>query len=296
MIAGAILWLMLGATPPISLGVEAPEALGCPTIADLQDRVRATLGQDPFDDAASRRMTVVVSTEGSGLRADLRLREGERLVGERTLRAPSPACDDLFAAVALNLVLLAEPARALEPAPAPEPTRAPPPRPRPPEQAPIGLETWAGVGASLGVSPGIAPVITVGAGYERPTWSVGLETRYDLPRDRDFGGGAVRADLLGGAALGCLRWLRFGACASVAAGAQRTAGDGFEQVRHTRTPFVAAGVRGTVAWQLAPGWRLRVWGDGWAPLSRTTLRIDGEIAWESPPVAGDLGLSVGRGF
>ena len=92
----AALWaLMLGVAPPIGLSVEAPATLGCPPVDDLRAQVRATLGRDPFDEAAARRMTVVVRTEGRGLRADLRLREAERLIGERTLRAPSPACDEL---------------------------------------------------------------------------------------------------------------------------------------------------------------------------------------------------------
>lgn len=299
-----VLGALLGApAPPLALEIDAAPDLGCPPPDALRGRVAKLLGRDPFAADAARRMRVGVAPEGVGLRADLRLLDGVTPVGERTLRVPVRDCAELFGAVALNLVLLAEPARAL--APPPEPTPTPPPEGDPPGSSPqpparpdvdTGLEAWSGLGLGLGAVPFPTAALGLGLAWRAPRWTAGLELHYQPPTDRDFRSGEVHADLLAGAVTGCLRWRRFAGCGLVLAGDQRAGSEGFERTGDVRTPFVAAGARGAVEWAPWPAWRLRVQGDLWGALSQTTLRIDGDVAWSSPPVGGGVSLAVGRIF
>lgn len=298
--AGLSVVLALGAllgapAPPLALEIDAAPDLGCPPPDALRGRVAELLGRDPFAPDAARRMRVAVASEGAGLRADLRLLDGVTPVGERTLRVPVRDCGELYGAVALNLVLLAEPARALA-LPAEPPTAPAPPRPPGPPDVDRGLEAWLGLGLGLGAVPFPTSAFGIGLAWRADRFTAGLELHYQPPTTRDFRGGAVRADLLAGAVTGCLRWRRFAGCGLVLVGDQRAGSEGFERTDEVRTPFAAAGARGAVEWTPGPAWRLRVQGDLWGALSQTTLRIDGDVAWSSPPVGGGVSLAIGRVF
>lgn len=300
--------LLATPAPPLALEVDAAPEVGCPPASALRAQVAQTLGRDPFAADARRRMRVRVAPEGPGLRADLRLLDARTPVGERTLRVPVRDCAELFGAVALNLVLLAEPARALAPPPADEapppeapppeapPKAAPPPAPTPPPDADRGLEAWLGLGLGLGAVPFPTAAFGLGLAWRAEAWTAGLEVHYQPPTRRDFRDGEVQADLIAGGLTGCLRWRRFAGCGLALAGDQRAGSAGFERTGDVRTPFVALGARGAVEWATWPAWRLRVQGDLWGALSRTTLRIDGDVAWSSPPVGGGVSLAVGRLF
>ncbi len=297
--------LLAAPGPPLALEITAPPDAGCPPTSALRARVAASLGRDPFAPDAPRRMRVRVIPEGEGLRADLRLTDAASPVGERTLRVPVRDCAELFGAVALNLVLLAEPARALAPPP-PEPAldappaADPPPTPDPPTSprpdVDRGAEAWLSLGLGLGAVPFPTAAFGLGLGWRADAWTAGLELHYQPPTRRDFREGEVQADLLAGGLTGCLRWRRFAGCGLVLAGDQRAGSAGFARTGDVRTPFLAAGARGAVEWAPWPAWRLRVQGDLWGAVSQTTLRIDGDVAWSNPPVGGGVSLAVGRVF
>ncbi len=173
------------------------------------------------------------------------------------------------------------------PADKPPPPGAPGPEARPP--TPLLFAAGAGILGAAGAAPEVSFGLVLGVEVGRPSWSVGVEGRADLPASAGLaGGGAVSTALLQGKLLPCLRWSPVFACAALSAGALSGASSGVARPAHVTTPYVSAGLRGGADLPLTSRLRLRGQLDLDAPLTRTTLRVDGAPVWTTPPLSGAL--------
>ncbi|MCB9543504.1 MAG: hypothetical protein H6703_13785 [Myxococcales bacterium] len=128
----------------------------------------------------------------------------------------------------------------------------------------------------------------------RGRWfGAGAELRGVWPSSAAFGGGEVRAGLLGMGLRGCGYGGRFGGCAVALGGWQRSSGAGFARNAALDAPYLAVGGRVMVAFAVGDGWWLRPVVEVVAPLTATRLTVGGATAWETPAVNGALGLEVG---
>lgn len=208
-------------------GVES-----CPDEHALKAMVRASLGRDPFGDEAVRSIEAWISSIEGGLEARIVVREGGEVTGERTLSDPDPGCEELARAVALAISVAIDPLifrRRIDPpvtssvaAPVPP---APPPS-VPPEIAPAtevrSTEIRAGFGvhAGYGTVPSLTGSLRLGGRLGWPSFTLGVELRFDLPRDvRVAGRNDVSVWLAAASALACYRYEWFSACGVGAAGA-----------------------------------------------------------------------------
>ncbi len=278
-------------------------ARGCPSSAELRAAVAGRLGYDPFAGDAPERIEVTIAGSPEGLSANVEAIDAKGASrGARTLRSASRDCTELTNALTLAISIAIDPValtRAAEPA-APIPAaptvvvvQAPEP-PKPPERPPT--PTWfeaslVAVGAieaapqpSLGVAAGVA--------LRRPRWSLGLEGRADLPTGLGYEGGSVDAYLLFGTIVPCWRPGIFGLCLLGSAGAEQGSAQGLPAIAHPSAPYVAAGARAFVDWQLARVLALTAQLDMLAPLVTTTLDVSGQPVWTTPPLTAGLALGV----
>ncbi len=165
----------------------------------------------------------------------------------------------------------------------------PPAVPAAETRPPLLFAAGAGVLGAAGAAPDVSFGLLLGVEVGRPSWSVGLEGRADLPASaRLAGGGAVSTSLLQARILPCLRWSPLFACAALAGGALSGASVGVARPAHVTTPYVSAGLRGGAELALTRRFRLRGQLDLDAPLTRTTLRVNGAPVWTTPPLSGAL--------
>jgi hypothetical protein len=138
---------------------RAASASECPDRAELERRVRETLGRDPFAAPHEFAIEGTVSREAGELVATLVLRAGGEIIGERTLHGAG-ACDRFAPAVELALLLAID--ELLPEAPPEEPAArasapAVPPGPRIEGSAAIAFPI------SIGVLP--RPAVGIGLGF-----------------------------------------------------------------------------------------------------------------------------------
>ena len=190
----------------------------CPEETTFRRLVALRLGVDPFVArglAAER--TLVVAIVGPPRTVTVTLVDAAgRALGERVIREPPPACEELVAnaafaaSVAIDPTVLTRrggetgqgrepdvapplPARALVPSPAP-PAEKPAATPSSPDGAPALSNAEApsfvpsigiGAGVSVGVLPSAAFGLTLGGSLRRGHVSAGVEGHFDLPNDAD---------------------------------------------------------------------------------------------------------------
>jgi hypothetical protein len=155
---------------------RAASASECPDRAELERRVRETLGRDPFAAPHEFAIEGTVSREAGELVATLVLRAGGEIIGERTLHGAGD-CDRFAPAVELALLLAIdellpeappeEPA-ARASAPAVPPVVEPPPiveSPAPRARSGPRIEGSAAIAfpVSIGVLP--RPAVGIGLGF-----------------------------------------------------------------------------------------------------------------------------------
>lgn len=299
----------------VSRGVGAER---CPDGELLREAVRGRLGHDPFVEPASSRVELAFVRHGRWLVAELRVGELDGPPSPpRALRTRDRSCEALGASAALALSLAIE---ALPPS-APAPVEAPAPQPLPAPEAPVTpVVAPAPVAPPLAPPPPpLAPVTPPERGWEvsadalmgvnlAPSLAFGarvnVEWRFAFGRitagvlafapvalrERD---GSVRVSTYLATAGACVGASFVSGCLVVAGGAMR--GEGFDVgVSHDAvTPFFLAGIRGTLESPRLGPFRARLTAELLAPMTPTTHLIDRQTVWETPAVAGTVGIGVG---
>ena len=190
------------ALEPVRLSwVRSAGAESCPGPHAIEDRVRASLGRDPFASDAPVVIEAMVDRTEEGWHALLRLRGRDgHTIGSRELATEDPTCDGMARAVVLAVALTIDPTapirtEALGPTPssapespatepplveAPEPPAVeatePPPveAPVPPPATPAGPTEVPGFSPRAHVAPVLVSVLGV---VPSPGWGAGVLTR-----------------------------------------------------------------------------------------------------------------------
>ena len=288
---------------------RGPGTEACPDEPSLRAEVSARLGYDPFVPSAPRTLRVVLARDRHRLRGSVRVVEASGQVsGERALEARE--CGELVSSLAVAAAMGIDPfaldrpappapAPPLAPAPAPAPPPPPtadaappaPPPPAPPRE-PLHFRASLGALGALGAAPSLAGGGLVGAELRWRHVSAGLEGRADLPASTEALHGEVSSSLLVGSLVPCALVAFFFACAVASAGTLRGEGRGVLSPTKASGLFASIGLRGGAELPLGSVFALRAFGEIDAPITRTTLRIDGADAWTTPSVAGVLGVSA----
>ena len=326
----------IGATAyQLSYRVDVADA-GCPDEEAFQRQVADRLGYQPFTVTAERALVTTVERSGPGLMARISLldREG-KVVGERSLRTSELDCAGLMETVVLDICIVVDPARVLSPSvlgprepgeidPALHSPAAPPqgelvPGPTPPapaDEGPSPPEIQRIDSTQEEEGPGTRPELLAGAGLiaaagataepclgsalwlgiRWPLVSVSLEGRADLPSAAPASGGEVRTSLLTGSLVPCIHYRSLGACVLLSAGVQRGEGVDLARARRSDTPHLAGGLRAVGEWKVLGPMTFRVWLELLYPFSRTTLLVDDDPVWQTPPMSGVAGAGAGAVF
>jgi hypothetical protein len=284
----------------------------CGSKLQLHDAIAERLGYDPFESGASAAIVVAIRQADGELQLNVDYADATGLHrGSRRLASSDPTCGELLQAAALSIAMLLDPYRALTPdgpasAEKSEPVAEPPPAPltdraqpreEPADQGAPQRSVWlrAGGGAlgSIGVEPAPTLGLTGFVGARGRVWELDLGARADWPASATNNGRTVRASLLTGSIVPCFRSTAFGLCALGLIGVlQGRAGDGVVGPSAKTTFYAAAG--GRVFWERAWSRRLagRLFADVTAPLTPTTLAVDGADVWTTPTLGAALGLEL----
>lgn len=296
--------------PAVRLEVSrAAGAETCPDAAGLEALVVARLGYSPVQPGAAERMEVAFTSEPAGLVATVRRERPGHAVQTRALRDADRSCGPLAASAAFALALAVDPQTMTAPAPEPPPpspavapTPEPKPRviiaPAPPPEAPawnVGWELGAGGAAALGAAPVVNATVVVHGGVHLDRWRLLAELRVDVPSTTPAGTGRVETHVIAGGLLPCVGLSRFLLCGVVGAGALRARSEGLSETAALSAPWAVVGARASVELELGRALRLAPWVDVLVPLTRVTLRVDGQPVWQTPVLGGLAGLRLSVG-
>lgn len=308
--------------------VRAEGAESCPDEPELRRAVAARLGYDPFRPFASSTLTVEVKHVGRKYKGSVRLVDGASVErGARDLESGSDSCADLTNALALSMSLAIDPLSALRPVgqppadvPPPEaetpkepdtpkeptPKEDPPPpapkppaaeRPPPPEPSGRGVDLGLAIHGTAGTAPAPAFGMRLVAEFIDRRYSIGLEGRLDLPASADTSeGGRVRASLVSGALVPCLRFGPAGACAVLLAGRASFGSEGVSTPRDDATLFLAGGLRIAADIKLFEELKLRPFVEVLGHATPYELTVNGRTVYTLPTVSGAVGLAALRFF
>jgi hypothetical protein len=223
------------------------------------------------------------------------------------------ACLDLLDTVALAVAIAIDPQSTM---PAPAIAIVPPP-PEPPTPIPMPARAEATVArtasgsdppppvrrlrfeASLGgaVTFAMAPTpalgATIGAAARGSRFSLGVEGLIDAPTSTAVtAGGRASAWLTYGAIVPCVYVGPVFGCALAQAGSLQSSGEGVANTTSASTAWLALGGRVGAMLLLREHLFLRFRGDLVGDLRPTTLMLDGARAWQTPDVAGSLGIDA----
>jgi hypothetical protein len=304
---GAILFSLLASAAPtqdprrVRFAYELPDSSEtCPDEAKLRAGVVARLGYDAFDAAAEEELKVSLRRTGHELEALITITDGQgRVRAERRLISRHGDCAELASSVELAVSIAIDPFRVAEP---PEPAVPAPPQTEPTPTVPTAPapRLLGQIKAGALVGQGTAPTRTLGfvlgGNVRRGRWSLGLEARADLPRDRGLPVGAIRTTSLLGSLSPCVHWRGATACALITAGALHAQGRGLVDAQRITRPTVAMGARLAYTLPLSRRFSLLFHGDVTTPIVTTELDVDHEGVWTTPPVAAALGIDLGFNF
>jgi len=283
----------------------------CPDEAELRSAVAQRLGVDPFRAEVPATVRAHISRREDGFVAEVAFDDPSGRHGNRRLSTPGDDCRELASTVALTIAIMvdprtyaapspstertaeaAPPGRAQEEPPRSEDTRAPPPPS--PSPSPVARFRFGG-GPLLSVGAEPAPAVGVllfaGAGFRGA--SIDLEGRADLPASLERSSGvSVAASLLVGSVVPCLHLGDFRACALATAGVMRGEARAAGTSDLQTTFFAALGARVGYELALTRGFGLRPRLDLTAPITPTSLALDGVTQWTTSPVTGAAGIDA----
>jgi len=309
------------ATPTARLVYSrSTDAESCPDEPALRHAVAARVGYDPFFPYATRTVVATLTRRDGAFVATVDLVDERGIAhGARELRSTA-GCSDLLDTVALTIAIAIDPqslagpapapASAPAPAPAPAPASAPAPAPAPalasaepdrdmptprPPTSPRSttVEASAGAVASLGVAPGPAVGVALGADLRWRLFSLGVEGRVDAPASKAAqGGGEVSSWLTVGALVPCAYYGPLMACALLQGGSMQSSATGVPDTHPRQVAWWAAGGRIGVLLPLGADLHLRLRTDVVADLQPATLELDGGSVWPAPAVAASFGADA----
>lgn len=298
----ALLAVPARASDPLRIEVRLSEGAPCPgphAIATLvaQDTARVPALVDAAPD-----VTIAIAEEGDGLRGELAVGVDG---GRRVVRAPRERCADLVEALTFALRMILEIGPTATPASAPAasaPIATPIAALVPVTAAPLLLDDAViapaasvrhdyvgslGVHGSLGAGPGLAPGVIAGFGVARPRWSVALEGRVVAPSSTEVATGTrISAMTWLVSVVFCAQWNALRGCGIAGGGAMHG-----KALGRDASPFGVLGGRVGIGGSVL-GVELVGHLDVLAPLTPTTLRIEGEPVWETAPLALSAGLAA----
>lgn len=310
----------------VVLSYERGEAAAkaCPDEATFRALIAARLGYDPVAIEAPLALRVEFRPRGSGITGSLELTSDGAAKGRRSMNAARGDCYELAASLALAAAVAVDPegaraqSTATEPASAapdePQPVAAaqpvlpPPPYydaapaapPPPPAENPFGIFVDAGALVSVGLQPGPALGVRLGASLRRGPWSLGVEAAAFLPSEREQPYATVSAHALHGSLVPCVHpgspSVAVDVCAVVGVGAL------FSDAEHVAVPqpgtdrYTTVGPRLGITLMASEAVGVRVSAEAPVPLPRVHLIIDdrGERreAWASSSVGFIGGATV----
>lgn len=299
-----ILTIALAAEEPTAVleVVRGPGAEACPTQRDFENAVTARLGRAPFTPSAPLQLKVSLTLESGVLFGRIVATDGKGVPRTREVSSKTRDCSELAKAIELALTLSIDPRRGLitptptpTPTPAPSPTQTTPPAPTPtpaPPSPPIQATFGLGLLGTVGTSPLPTGGASASIGLRRGWMQLELLGRAELPRSLSVEGGTVTAfTLLGELAFGARgQYWAVGLLAS--GGALRVEGSGFFSNNRVTVPLALLGARAMALWPVHPSWTLGLELRGQAHLIRTTVNVGATQVWQTPAIAGAVGLIV----
>ena len=284
-------------------------AARCPEADEVEERVAARLGYDPFEDDAASLVELHVSRQRGAMTGHIVMRDAAgEILGERTLTSRDASCQALMAIdpvraaqpIAPEVVpepvvvtepvpesVVAEPVPEIEPVVVPEPVVAEPiptPEPATPGE-PVRLRVAVDLHTAIfyGDVPSVG--LDVGVGFEVGFFSLDLEGRAELPTESAAVGGRVHTSVYLGSLVPCFHYGVFSGCLDIGTGALRTEGDGFAMSRYVTSWIWQAGARAGVEVPIGDVFRLRAHAALATSINRVTLILeDGTNVWHTPDV------------
>ncbi len=285
----------------VRLEYTAPAA--CPVREAFAARLAARLGYDPVSEPATHIASVAIQVREGLLEASFSLWEssGPRR-NDRSFTAPLTDCDSLLSSVALALAIALDPRLLVRPPPTEPPvTAAPPPPPAPappaPVPSPLQLSLAVGVRGAVGLlpAPSGGPVFEARARFG--SFSVALDGELSLaPRVQVVGSGQIESSLVRGGLQLCGHVAFAALCARGTGGGLSAGGVGFDNARRGWQPTASVGPLFSVGWRPVGGLVLQAALALDVILVRTSILLGSVELWNSPPVAGNLAVSVGWQF
>lgn len=301
---------LAAAPPPIEavpltvLSLEVTRDRGsarCPDAVAIAGRVGARLSRNPFVAAAERKVRVAFAKKTKVYSARLAIDPppGRPDAAARELIS-ARSCDELADAVAiaialtigpeLNAPLIARPRRPLDPTSVTKVVR----RAGPDVAAPPRLRGHlsAGVGAGFGLSPGASLLSRLGVGVNVSGWRATIFFLSAFLGAKDLDGASVEGTLLAGELELCRDVHPLELCAVGAAGSSAFSGSGITAPAPGSVAWVSLGPRVNLRWFSSRSVALLLTAELDFPLVRARLRVDDELVWRTPVVAGAITLGA----
>lgn len=292
---------------------RAESAARCPEADEVEERVAARLGYDPFEDDAASLVELHVSRQRGAMTGHIVMRDAAgEILGERTLTSRDASCQALMASVEVAIAIAIDPVRAAqpiapevvpepvvvtepvsepvvaEPVPVIEPVVVTEPVPEPaPETPGEPVRLRVAVDLHTAILYGDVPSVglDVGVGFEIGFFSLDLEGRAELPTESAAVGGRVHTSVYLGSLVPCFHYGVFSGCLDIGTGALRTEGDGFAMSRYVTSWIWQAGARAGVEVPVGDVFRLRAHAALATSINRVTLILeDGTNVWHTPDV------------
>jgi hypothetical protein len=298
-----------GGLAPIRLHYQrGPGAESCPDEDQLREAIATRLGSDPFSDNGKRLLEITIGGQGEGLEAHIGLvGETGATSGQRDLVSKSRECHDLATVLVLTASMVLDPL----PPPAPDSPPETPKTPTPPAQPHVAeavatpltspvesapSATGLGVGFAVSGAVGAVPSPSLGLalelGYAWTLFSLALDAQAILPAHQELSTGSVASSQFTAVLVPCVTHWHLGACGLISAGATRVAASGIEPAGSHSLPFFGLGGRVYGGLPLLGWLEARLQLDVLAPLTQTSIVLDGRTTWTAPAVSGSAGLAL----
>jgi hypothetical protein len=285
--------------------VLGPGVRSCSGEQELRSAVRSQADHEVFAADAPARMRVALSRRPRDGRyeAALDLHDSGGALLRHQAIPPMVRCADVVQAAAMVIAETLDPIQPAPPppAPAPVPEVAPPPPPRATvEPDPLELHAGLGVWLGLGTAPRPAAGLSADFGLRWSPISLSAELRWDPPASAEVGGGArLSTWRLLGALVPCGHWSResFGLFGCGVAQVGKIWGEAENAPLSGAAGGLYAAVGGRLGMELrltpiTSQLGLRVSGDLTTKIQGGAFAISDHTRWETPRLAGDLGVGV----
>jgi len=327
---GAALGLALTVSTSIAAAREkyrleytlAPGVDMCAGAEDFEAAVGAVLlskGEPPFDPDAKGKLSVKIRREGATLWASISLEDAKgRVQTTDPVHDPVRRCDQLLADAAFAAAMLMEPVGPSAPeeppkeapapvCPPPEPCNCPPAIPaaapraiarpaRPASTTPPRALMLAGVGLDWGMTPGLGPSLSLGAGLRWRSFSMAVEGRFSrgwenlriAPSEREIGGTTISGLVAPCAHRPLSGRLQLDGCAVVALGwvAPHVSGPNLRNPEFERSAVLfSAGLRTGLGFLADDRFALRAQGEALLVPLASRMFVQGREVWSTSHLA-----------